>query len=224
MNAIARRPLDMLTQRQLTPDDLQAMFALHQRSIHGLGIDVVNSETPDFMGQLLKEWAQVTGIFEHKTLIAYGVLQHQLTPEIALPHSIALDATRQQLKLAGASVAPEWRGHGLQRQLVKQRIALASAQALLFSTAAPANPYSWNNLLSCGFHIRGLIQMYGGFSRYLLVRDQAIAQKPLYSEQQEVQALDLKTQQQLLEQGWSGILPGHTLRHVLYAKPRADLT
>ena len=215
MNAQASlSPADLL-QRELSISELNIIHALHLRSTVGLGNDMVRNETRASLQQLLQK-SRVTGLFHGDELVAYGVLQHQLPPEERLPESLAADPARPQLALAGISVSPQWRGHSLQRRLIMQRIAMAPANALLFSTAAPANHYSWNNLLECGFHVRDINLRYGGQMRYLMVLE-PLPDYALYPDlSKEFHALDIKRQHQLLQQGWRGALPGHSPEYLRY--------
>lgn len=215
MNAQASlSPADLL-QRELSISELNIIHALHLRSTVGLGNDMVRNETRASLQQLLQK-SRVTGLFHGDELVAYGVLQHQLPPEERLPESLAADPARPQLALAGISVSPQWRGHSLQRRLIMQRIAMAPANALLFSTAAPANHYSWNNLLECGFHVRDISLRYGGQMRYLMVLE-PLPDYALYPDlSKEFHALDIKRQHQLLLQGWRGAQPGHSPEYLRY--------
>lgn len=211
--------LNTLLWRQLQPADLQAMHRLHLFSMQGLGADVVKPESPEFLASLLAGRGQVIGAWAGPCLVAYGVLQHDLLPEdtqdaaLAIPHS----ALR---KLAGAAVDPAWRGMGLQRQLIAQRVALAPPQALLIATASPYNYPSWHNLLAQGFAISALVYRYGGHARYLMLRrkDQ-VAFAHDCARGMQIPADDLPTQAQLLAQGWVGHAPGFAASSVYYAPP-----
>lgn len=215
MNAQAFLSPSDLTQRELGLDDLNMVHALHLRSTVGLGNDMVRNETRESLQQLMQK-SRVLGLFHGNELVAYGVLQHQLEDDELLPESLAPDPARPQLALAGISVSPQWRGHSLQRRLIMQRIAMAPANALLFSTAAPANHYSWNNLLECGFHVRDISLRYGGQMRYLMVLE-PLPDYALYPDlSKEFHALDIKRQHQLLRQGWRGAQPGHSAEYLRY--------
>lgn len=215
MNAQAFLSPSDLQQRDLDINDLATVHALHLRSTASLGNDMVRNETRESMAQLMHK-SRVTGLFHGDELVAYGVLQHQLDADERLPESLTPDPTRPQLALAGISVSPQWRGHSLQRRLIMQRIAMAPADALLFSTAAPANHYSWNNLLDCGFHVRDIGPRHGGQMRYLMVLE-PLPEYALYPDlSKEIHALDIKRQHQLLQEGWRGAQPGHRAEYLRY--------
>ncbi len=193
--------------RPLQPGDLPAMDALHRRSIAGMAAQVVKPETVEFLASLLHGRGRVIGAWHGAALVAYGVLQHELLAEDDPRQLLGLAAGHPLAKLAGAAVAPSWRGHGLQRQLIERRLALA-AGAALFATAAPGNVVSWHNLLAFGFAVRALQYRYGGHPRYLLARVPGERFEPGDAPAQELGPAQLAQQQLLLARGWRGVAPG----------------
>ena len=212
-----------LVQRELTIADLPAALALHLECTQGLTNELVRKESLESMQALLGR-GSIIGLFDLQKLVAYGVLLLDLLDNERLPAHIATDSQRPQAVLSGVTVSPTWRGHGLQRRLIMLRVAMAPANALLSSTAAPANWYSWNNLLDCGFHVRAITQCYGGHTRYLMVQE-PLPSHALYPDlSKEFHALDLKRQHDLIEQDWRGAQPGHSpefLRYVPVSRSRA---
>ena len=212
-----------LAQRELTPEDLPQVLALHQLCTQGLSDDFVRKETMASLQSLMQR-GQFIGLFDQQQLVAYGVLLNNLQPHERLPESIAPDSQRPQSLLCGISVAPAWRGHGLQRRLIMQRLSMASADALVFSTAAPANWYSWNNLLECGFHVRAITDQYGGHTRFLMVAEPLPAYALYPDLSKEFHGQDLKRQQEALSEGWRGAQPGHTPEFLRYVPTRRGKT
>lgn len=210
--------LPALHWRALQPGDLDAVQALHQLSIAGMTPQLVKPESRAFLASLLNGRGRVFGGLAGDQLVAYGVLQHDLLAQDDPRTLFGFKPDRRAAKLAGAAVAPGWRGQGLQRLLIAKRMACVDHGTLLFATAAPGNYASWHSLLACGFAVRALEQRYGGLARYLLLYD-PLAPRPVGStalaEQQETGSLEL--QQALLHAGWQGVAPGnaaHTLRLV----------
>ena len=70
-------------------------------------------------------------------------------------------------------VAPEFRGHGLQRLFNKirigQAIELGATEGL--TSISPENPYSYRNFLILNFEIVDRRELYGGKDRYLLRKE-----------------------------------------------------
>ena len=71
-----------------------------------------------------------------------------------------------------AVVHPDFRGNGLQRAMLEAALPLLPAEIThLGATVCPDNPYSLRNARAGGFEIRARREMYGGFDRYLLVKE-----------------------------------------------------
>lgn len=212
--------------RELGPSDLQAVEALHRLAVGPVvRPDIVKPESRAYFESILAGRGRVIGAFDQTgsesehCLVAYGILQHAHAPKDEWEKDLKLPPGSAIGRLAGASVAPAFRGRGLQRATISARIAMAPRGMLLFSTAAPVNTPSWASLLAEGFPIHGLIHRYGGFARYLMVRDHALHD----SEQAVVvDPADIAVQLALFEKGWHGFartrlpsgLPG-----ILFAPP-----
>ena len=216
--AMPSQELCCLHWRLLAPADLEAMWQLHLLSMDGLLPEVVKTENLAFFTNLLQGQGQVISAWAQDELIAYGVLQHELEPEDQLPEALRLTG-RPLIKLAGAAVAPAWRGQGLQRQLIERRLAIAPPQAQLYATASPLNAPSWSNLLRQRFHIRALVLRYGGLARYLMLQS-PLEQPCPPGPSIELPATDFALQQRYLQQNWAGIAPAAQPSHICYAPTR----
>lgn len=201
---------EALTWRELDSADLEAVSALHRLSIQGVGPEVVKREQTRFFESLLAGRGWITGVFEGSELVAYGVLQQDLLPEDDPREHLGLPADVIVRKLAGAAVAPRWRGVHLQRALVEHRLRLAGADAVAIGTAAPGNPASWRTATSCAMAVRALELRYGGHPRYLMARVPALLDDPASPDTAEIEvpALDLARLGSLLSEGWRGLGPG----------------
>lgn len=217
----ATRPTSRLQWRELRPADLAAMHALHQASIRGLPPAIVKPESLDFLASLLHGRGRVQGAWDGDALVAYGVLQHDVLPADDPRAHLGLKPHQPVFKLAGAAVASQWRGHGLQRVLIDQRLAWATGHAV-FATAAPGNPASWRSLLACGLSVRALEVRYGGLPRYLMARvpGDTFAADVARSMALGPEALD--QQQTLLLQGWRGLAPGAKPGQLRLQPPRPE--
>ena len=195
-----------LSWRPLGASDLPAIEALHRRAIGAAGPDVVKPEGPDFFPGILAGRGRAIGAFEGEDLLAYGILQHVL-PETDDPRAtLGVPETVLRVKLAGASVAPEARGRGLQRALIARRVALArtafaGTPILLYATSAPANFASWSNLMAEGFTVRAVKLYYGGYPRYVMVHQDLQMEA---GAEEWLDPADIEGQRRLLAQGWRG--------------------
>jgi len=196
-----------LAWRGLRPDDFTAMWDLHRASLGNAGPEVVKAETPEFLQGLLAGRGRVTGGFAGGELVAYGVLQLDLLPDDDPRAHLGYGRQHSIAKLAGAAVATAWRGAGLQRTLIAERIRLAGDTGLLFATVAPGNPVSWSNLLASGFAVRAIELRYGGHARYLMLRERAPvhAAPDAAAAAETLAATGLPRQRELLAAGWRGV-------------------
>lgn len=216
----APHTLAALEWRALRPDDLPAMHALHLSSIQGMAARIVKPETREFLLSLLQGRGCVIGVWLGDMLVAYGVLQHELLAQDDPRALLGLAPGDALYKLAGAAVAPAWRGQGLQRQLIARRLAWAG-DAALFATAAPGNQASWRSLLACGFEVRALQYRYGGHARYLLARVPGEQAPAPGAGTRELPLDELPRQEVLLAKGWRGIAPGQAPGSLCMAAPAA---
>ncbi|MDE1568516.1 hypothetical protein [Aquabacter sediminis] len=212
--------------RELGPDDIEAVEALHRLAVGPVvRPDIVKPESRSYFESILAGRGRVIGGFDQTQadaehcLVAYGILQHEHAPKDNWEMDLNVAPGTATGRLAGASVAPAFRGRGLQRATIAARVAMAPRAMLLFSTAAPINTPSWASLLAEGFPIHGLVRRYGGYARYLMVRDHSLHD----SEQAiSVDPTDIAAQLALFEKGWHGFartrlpsgLPG-----ILFAPP-----
>ena len=213
--------------RLLQPTDLDTMEALHRLSCAGMSAQLVKPEKRKFLASLLHGRGEVIGAWAGAQLVAYGALLHELLPDDDPRPLLGLAPERHLAKLAGAAVAPGWRGQGLQRALIAQRMARAERHAVLFVTAAPGNCASWHNLLLCGFSVRALQVCYGGLTRYLLAYDPAAAAPAPLAPRTgnanflDIDSLDLARQYRLLDAGWQGVAPGSAAGSLRWVPPPA---
>lgn len=212
--------------RELGPADIEAVEALHRLAVGPVvRPDIVKPESRAYFESILAGRGRVVGAFDQTSseaehcLVAYGILQHEHSPKDHWEEDLKVSPETATGRLAGASVAPAFRGRGLQRATIAARIDKAPRGMLLFSTAAPVNTPSWASLLAEGFPIHGLIRRYGGYARYLMVRDHALHDSERAIA---VDPADTATQLALFDKGWHGFartrlpsgLPG-----ILFAPP-----
>lgn len=211
--------------RTLDLSDLAAVDDLHRRAIGAAGPDVVKPEHPDFFAAILGGRGRMIGVFAADRLIAYGVLQHVIPADDDPRPLVGAGAAVQRVKLAGASVAPDQRGSGLQRALISARVRLAhenyTQPLILYATSAPGNTASWSNLLAEGFHIRGIKLYYGGYPRYVMVNQRDVVD---WGAQTELDPGDIDAQARLLERGWRGIAARRAKdgTALVFAHPRTE--
>lgn len=163
----------------LSVSDLDAIYALHLQATGAVGrSDLIKPESRDFFKRILGGDGRIVGVMRDDELVAYGVLQLELPPSEDARPILGLAPADRLAKLAGASVLPDIWGGGIHDVLIGERVEQARrlGVAHLYSTSAPGNTRSWENLLGAGFAVRALIEKYGGHARYILHRDLAAAE------------------------------------------------
>jgi hypothetical protein len=137
-------------------------------------------------------------------LVGYGILGlHSHTVDHL---AYLLDANPACLcVLDGAAALQEWRGHGIHRQSIAQRLALAQSlkRELVAATVAPDNVRSMRALLDAGLRIRRFAALYGGLPRLVLQRALAGAEAPAKA-QLSVPVRDVAAHRNALDAGLAG--------------------
>lgn len=165
---------DGLSASLLGPTDLARVHALHLAACAGMDAKVVRPETIEFFARQLSGGADVIGLeTEDGELVAYAVLQIDLAGEEEFLPLLGLTDAATCVKLAGTSVAPSWRGRGLQAHLSRLRLERAAARgaAHAFATASQHNPASYLSLLRSGLTGARFARVYGGVWRLVLHAD-----------------------------------------------------
>lgn len=222
MNALRELSLTApLSIRALGPDDIDAVDRLHHLAIGPCARpEVVKPEHRSYFEGILGGRGVTAGLFDGAALIAYGILQHDHTPPDGPHRMLGLDPEQPVGRLAGASVHPAYRGQGLQRVLIAARVKAAPPGMVLFSTAAPVNTPSWASLLAEGFPIRDIHLFFGGYARYVMVRDGTVHDP---AEGILVDPLDMARQRELFASGLRGYARGRLesgAAGVVFAPPR----
>lgn len=192
--------------RRLRPEELPAVTALHALSRQGVAPGLVAHDSDDFFRERLGPRGRILGLFAAGELVAYGVLGLPGPGQPSFADDLPQPLPAEQVaEIDGVAVRPDLRGNGLQRLLVRWRLAEAAGRSLALSTAAPGNRYSLANLLACGFEAVALRRKYEGAWRFLLARPlPASPDRPIPAEARPIPLERLEEQQALLQAGWRG--------------------
>ncbi|MGF7158908.1 hypothetical protein FHS85_000518 [Rhodoligotrophos appendicifer] len=160
--------------RVLGMEDVEAIYRLHIAATDAVGRpDFIRPETLEFFVKMLSGAGIIVGVHDLHGLLAYGVLQWDLSIEEDPRPALQLTEADSLAKLAGASVRPGTWGSGLHRRMIDWRREEARARGFrhLYATSAPGNERSWTNLIEEGLQIRSIRQQYGGHLRYVMATD-----------------------------------------------------
>jgi hypothetical protein len=207
--------------QRLTMADHDRICDLHLASLQGVAPDVVRREEPDFFAATLQGRGELAGIFHGPDMIAYTVLLYEMSAYDDPSPEWNPDPCRPLVKLAGSGVLHAWRGLGLQKAFIAQRVRMAGPQAQVFGTASPANAASWRNLLSSGFTLRGIKLMYEGSPRFIGVRTPVCSiaiHQGIPEGEIELDCFDIQGQQKLMRQGWQGVCLGLGPNRIRYSR------
>lgn len=196
----------MTRPQRLTPRHLPQIIALHHAVAEAQSPELMAREDDGFFADHITALGHTYGIFEGRRLIAYAVLGLPTadSPNFGTDHGLSAGDRARVAHIDGIAVAPDRRGRGLHRLLIRHRVAEAEAagRSILLSTAAPGNLPSLGNLLACGLTARDLIDKFGG-TRYLLRHDIGDTARP-ESGGQWLRVDDLEAQRASLRDGHVG--------------------
>jgi hypothetical protein len=185
----------------------------------------------DFIASHLEGSGLSIGVFHEDRLIAYAALGLPVGQQKNLADLLGLAFDNNSVAhLSACMVARNWRGIGLQYMLARLRLSIARlcGRNTVLSIISPRNHVSWGNLLPLGLHVKGMVRLYEGVDRFVLLRDfETSYDLGVYSE---VRSEDASRHRDLLANGLIGtrklsqpfapeprLLYSRTLRQ--YAKP-----
>lgn len=197
----------LLTIRGADPRDLDAVFRLHRTGVDDVPAGVFRPDDGDFFHDAIRRDCCVVADLGGQVM-GYGVL---VLPEPGSSSLADLVGAEQGTvaHVESAVIHRTMRGAGLHRALIAWRMARARAAGRhsILCTVSPQNAASLRNLMSEGFHIRALTQLYGGHSRYVLVQGPGF-DLPDATSGDGVTVVDAANEQccrNLLNDGWVGV-------------------
>ncbi len=135
--------------------------------------DFLRRNTYETLEVCFAEPSVVLGAFYKGEMIAFGILYcaGNTKENLALDVDEIEDIT-QNANVKLIIVRPQYRGNGLQATFITklEEHAKKAGFTWLSSTVSPANPWSMNNLLKCGFTQNKILQKYGGLQRILFAK------------------------------------------------------
>lgn len=196
--------------RVLNEADVPALIELRNTVLSQLrdpDLYVREADEAAFMRALCGPAGQTYGVFDGERVIAYGAIGF---PAAAAEDNLgkvmgyAPEVCAQVAHVASCMVLPAYRGHGLQRLLLRARFALALASGRRYAVAMVSlkNFESRHNMLRQGMQVRWVGEV-DGLQRQLLVRDLLIEAQPATMTRW-LDAADWEQQCALSARGWWG--------------------
>lgn len=158
----------------MTPEDVTAVYDIMQAVKAKLeNPEIYCTDTKEYIAECLNSHgfgvkAQYAGRIAGFLLVYFpspGEKEH-------MGHYLKLE--EQELSkvayMDSAAVLPEYRGRGLQREMLvfAEKSVRLSEYRYLMATVSPENPYSLKNLQDAGYEILCRCEKYGGLSRFIM--------------------------------------------------------
>jgi hypothetical protein len=185
--------------------DAVAVHALHREVLARTPAGMVRPDPLCHFEAHAGEAGQTLGCYAADgSLAGYGILGLRSRTVDHLADMLGADAATLCV-LDGAAALPEWRGYGIHRLAIAQRLALARSlkRALVAATVAPENVRSMRGLLDAGLRIRRFATLYGGLPRLVLQGDLARS-RPTPTPELSVPVRDLAAHRNALDAGLTG--------------------
>ena len=160
--------------RTLTAEDLDAVLELQEITLLGLkDKNVLRRNSPEILKQALSENNIALGVFAENGLIAIGIAVDPVPPETDLRAGLRKFSVDKAMDLKLIIVKEEYRGNGLQRELIRllEEQAVKRGITHFCTSVSPDNPFSFNNLLAMGYELDHQEDLYGGLLRNVYVKE-----------------------------------------------------
>lgn len=167
---ITYKPLDIQSIPQLLEIQEETFKLAEENNVNP---DFLRRNTYETLAVCFEEPSLVLGAYYEDKLIAFGILYVAGKTDENLAKDIdGVDDVTTNANVKLTIVRPEYRGNGLQYELISRLEihARESGFAWLSSTVSPANPWSQHNLKRCGFAVHKILKKYGGLERILFVK------------------------------------------------------
>lgn len=157
--------------------ELDELMLLQERICKGMGqSDLFAITSREDNKRLLKEPNVILGVYDKERLIAYGSVGFlgDSPDNLGWDLGWTLKEVRRCAVLDTIVVDEEYRGLGLQRELIRRCVEYAMKkvpQCKILATVSPRNIYSLRNVQAEGFKILAHKEKYGGKERYILGKE-----------------------------------------------------
>ena len=161
--------------RKLTIDTVPLLLEVQEEAFEYAkgNTDFLRRNTYETLAVCFGGQSEVLGAFDGDKLVAFGILFVAGEGKENLAHDV--DEIEDILTSANVKliiVRPDYRGNGLQRELVArlEKTAVDAGFKWLCATVAPSNNWSYDNFIKSGFALNKILTKYGGLTRALLVK------------------------------------------------------
>jgi hypothetical protein len=195
------------TMRLMSAEDFDDARALHRSVTKGLSRDIFAPTPDEDLVRLLAGEGISLGVWHEAQLICMRaiVTGGEWMEEILTDMGVPRDPTHRTAYTEHCIVERGYRGNNIQF-LTHYRIEnyIADHFDTVYTTVAPKNIFSLQNVLACDFVVVGMRELYGGYMRYVLSKS---FQSPLSiwtNGHYVVPITDVERQKRLLADGYVG--------------------
>ncbi|WP_334190284.1 hypothetical protein [Noviherbaspirillum sp.] len=196
------------TWRVLRKEEAPVAHAVHIEALSGQAAGLVRpDELSHFMRHMGEEGLLVGCFIADGQMVAYGVLGTASKTVSHMAELLEIDEADHSrfCVLDGVAALTAWRGYGMHRESIKERLRHAGqlGHTLVGATVAPGNIPSMRGLFEARFQVKKFSMLYGGLSRLVLKKDLKVAE-PDWVLQHRVAATDEPGHQSALKEGLTG--------------------
>lgn len=158
------------TFRQCSKADLAQIMFIQQETLDNLeNPDLLRRNTEEMLSSCLEEPHFTLGVYSNENLIAFGILYDGMTTSENIGFDMDIDTEKlnEVINFKLVIVRPEYRGNGLQKQIINVLCEKAKDRnkKIICATVSPENTHSIRNFEQCGFEFHSTKTKYGGLTR-----------------------------------------------------------
>ena len=201
-------PVSQFNWRIVRKDEAAMTHALHCEVVAGLAAGLARRDDLAHFIRHIEDDGMIVGCFTGDgCMVAYGVLSIASSTASHIAELLDVDAADRArfAVLDGVAALTVWRGYGMHRASIRERLhhAQALGRTLIGVTAAPGNAPSIRGLLDADFRIASFAHIYNGLPRLVFKRDLNVP-KRAWSTERKIAATDIAQHQTALAEGMTG--------------------
>ena len=209
------------TMALLGPNDTEAGVALHNNIAHGLSKDIFMPSSEEDIRRFFCGGGLAIGVYHGSCLVCLRTL---ITDKAWAEESFAnygySPPPGDKTAITGFCIVDkEFRGNNIQflTYYHLENIIAGNFDSIL-TTVSPKNIFSLQNVIACGYNITGLINIRGGFLRFILKKEFRPGQAILTNRHKAVPIRDLAGHHAAIDTGAAGykIIRRNGGFHILY--------
>lgn len=136
---------------------------------------VISGTNKEFLNDVLKREGMILKAVDGDTIVGFLIIENHLNADSEIIKKLHLEKDIDFcIEMDNAGVKREYRGNKLQEQMLKEaEVKMTSKYKIkyILATVHPDNKASLRSLLSMGYQIQSLEEMYQGKKRYIVYKN-----------------------------------------------------